>query len=73
LYNFSGLFCFSLNEKILCCPDKQEIGHIHIVNLAKNEEHHSKAHSGPLAYIEVNQKGDLIGTASVKVGYFKLQ
>jgi len=66
-YNPKGLFCFSLNEKILCCPDKHDIGFINIVNIDSNTEIHAKAHSGPLAFIEINAQGNLIGTASVKV------
>jgi len=65
-YNPKGLFCFSLNEKILCCPDKHDIGFINIVNIDSNTEIHAKAHSGPLAFIEINAQGNLIGTASVK-------
>jgi hypothetical protein len=66
-YNPKGLFSFSLDEKILCCPDKQDIGYINIVNIESNTEIHAKAHSGPLAFIETNAQGNLIGTASVKV------
>lgn len=72
-----GLFGFSLNESIVCCPDKQ-VGYIHIRNLGtplpnsliletQQSKPPAKAHSTPLSFLEINQSGTLIATASEKV------
>lgn len=68
-----GLFCFSVSEKMLCCPDQQDIGSIHIVNLENNHHSTVKAHNAPLSCMETDYEGDLIATTSTKViGFTKI-
>lgn len=61
------MFCFSIDERILCCPHSKDIGALVIKDLELGIEREKKAHATTIACMEINYQGDLLATASTKV------
>jgi len=64
--NPKGLFCFSLNESIVCFPSKADSGTVEFLGLENNMMWAAKAHSTEISLMEMNYQGDKLATASGK-------